>query len=441
MSSKRTVYRVQNTTPSASPTPSSNSNLSSPSPIASSATPSSAGSDDSLQDKLPILSDASSSEEKTPLPPSKKALPLSPSTEERKAPLPSSSGKGDYGSREEWCSNFSSDKIEITNVTEARSNCVVVFGKEKGKLNPKEIVIKITLADPPNNNSLSVERTVYREIVPELLQTTPHLVKYIDDFSCPKLKTSLRKMFRDDKISMDRRTNLAEIYYQLASIKSNSKRYEDIKIGKEIKVLITEKAPGMAVATFMESALYKYFFTPEQKWEFERDVSLQVAVTLMEMAEKKIMHNDLHLGNIIVEQRPRFKLPYSINDKDIYSQYFVRFYDWDHSSVQDRVRNTYLDNAMCRKFGECNKFLPKWDWFTFLDGINYHNENSRMQAYFPDFAKFPEDEEYKAKGLRPHRGRACLCIDEDCGQVKLQQSYLDAIPSLGSFIKSIVRNM
>lgn len=428
MASRRKVYRLQKeTTTSDYETETTQSSSSIPStPISTNSNISSTNTNSSISDKLPVLSDSSSSEEK-------KAKTAK--DEENKT------SKDEYGSREEWCSNFSFDKIEITNVTGARSNCVVVFAKQKGVTKPKEIIIKITLPDPPTNNSLSVERTIYREIIPELLETTPHLVKYIDDFVCPDLKSSLRRMVRDDSIPIGRRSNLAEIYYQLASIRRNSKRYEDIKIGKEVHILLTEKAPGMAVSVFMESAIYKYFFTPEQKWEFERDVSLQVAVTLMEMNEKKIIHNDLHLANIIVQERDRTKLPYSINDKDIYSRYFVRIFDWDHSSVEGRVRNSYLDNGMCKKFGECNKFLPKWDWFSFLDGINYHNEDSKMQAYFPDFARFPEDEEFRKGGLRPHRGRACICLDEKCQEVKLQKSYLDAIPSPQSFIKSIIKTL
>ena len=348
---------------------------------------------------------------------------------------------GKYGSRKDWCENFSFDKIEITKVTEERRNSVVVFGKQKDVKNPKEIIIKLTLDDPPDNNSLSVERAVYRTIVPELLKEVPHLVGYIDDFYCTDIKKNLRRMCRDESLDLKRRMDLAEIYYQLSMIK-NGKRYENKKYDeKKIYILLTERAPGYSVGHWMESSLYKYFYEDKDRWEFERDVSLQVAITLKEMAKKKLMHNDLHMGNIYVEKLPRFKLPYTVNDKEIYTEYFVRIFDFDHSSVEGVIRNTYLDKIMCTQFGECNKFLAKWDWFTYLDEINYHNEDSKMQAYFPDFARFPENEKFREKGLRPHRGRACICMDKGCNNSKLQTAWLDSIVSLNDYIKSAVKDM
>ena len=343
-----------------------------------------------------------------------------------------------YGTRKDWCKNFSFDKVEITKVTEERKNSVIVFGKQKGVENPKEIVIKITLSDLPNNNSLSVERAIYRTVIPELLKETPHLVGYIDDFSCPDLMDTLSRMPEDKSLEFNRRINIAEIFYQLSMIKQSDK-YKDEEYDKDIHILLIEKAPGMSVSDWMESSLYKFFFTSEDRWIFERDVSLQVAITLKEMGNKKLMHNDLHTGNIYVEKLPEFKLPYMVNNKEIYTEYFVRIFDYDHSSVEGRIHSTYLENTMCREFGECNKYSPKWDWFTYLEHINYHGGGSKMKTYFPDFAKFPEDEKFKKKGLRPHRGRACICTNKKCTKTKIKQEYLDSIPSLNSFIKSIVK--
>ena len=337
-----------------------------------------------------------------------------------------------FGSRKDWATNLSKNKMVITSVTEPRSNCIIAFAEEKDTINPRKVVLKITLGDVDKNNSLSVERRIYSEIVPIMLKKSPHFVKYIDDFLLPGFKKTLSSIVKgEDKTN---RYEAAEILYQIGKIEK-SNRYSKSS-NSDIHMLIIERAPGKTLEDWLDSSLYKKFFTEKQKKQFDMDIAMQVAYTLSIMAEEKVMHNDFHNANLYVVEREKTRLPYQINGKSFSSKYFVYFFDYDHSSVENKIENTYLTNAMCAKFGECNHFTPKWDWFTFLDEYCYHAEDTVLKQLFPDWEMFTDGEVFRnVKGARPHRGRACICIDKDCSGCKVSSKLLNRITSLEDFMR------
>jgi hypothetical protein len=51
------------------------------------------------------------------------------------------------------------------------------------------------------------------------------------------------------------------------------------------------------------------------------------------------------------------------------SHYMVKIYDWDHASLPG-MKNTKLDASYCKgSIGECNTYVPKFDWYTILTNI------------------------------------------------------------------------
>jgi hypothetical protein len=337
-----------------------------------------------------------------------------------------------------FCQDLEEGKTVITKIL-PRTDCIIAFALREGK----EIVIKITLADTEEDNSFSVERNIYRNIVPKMLKETPHLVKYIDDFVCTNFISVLRAMINQDNAK--NKFVAATILKDLQDIATTSLKYKRIPniLSQEIHILLLEKVPGATLFDWLSSKLYTSLIFAE-KQEFEKDILIQVAYTLNVMREFRLIHNDLHMENIFVVKRERTLLPYKINNKPYYSKYCVYIFDFDHSSVMGKFSNKLLDTSMCYTYGECNIYDDKWDWFTFLDnflftlpaesslGIHFWNK------WFPNHNNFTKEEEFGQDiGQRAMRGKACICLDEVCSDCEISREILDALPSPDDFIRAM----
>jgi hypothetical protein len=386
------------------------------------------------------------------------ARPTRATPVERPRVSPSTEGKGDihpFGTEGEWCLNLASNKIEITKVTKTRSNCVVVFVRQKGVIDPKEAVVKITFKDTSDNNSFSIERKIYKYIVPQLLEQTPHLVKFVDEFVCDRFINALTPIAMG--VSTLNKFDAAAILGGLVKI-SQKDRFQEIKnVNQEpIYALFTEKAKDRTINDWITSYLYTRVFDDEKRKQFDRNVLLQVAHTLVVMGNIRMRHNDLHTENVFCEEieevRPGEKpFFYKLNGKDYSSIYFTRIFDYDHACIQGdpEYNNTYLDNKMCLAYGECNEYIPKWDWFTFLDEYQTIIRADRSlpehwKIWFPDWDKFtpnellanPDDRHLDNTNRRVFRGRPCFCDDPACNVCIVDERYLNRLPSPEEFIRN-----
>jgi hypothetical protein len=117
-------------------------------------------------------------------------------------------------------------------------------------------------------------------------------------------------------------------------------------------------------------------------FEGMRQIIFQVIFALACMAQLKIQHNDLHLGNILIgRHRPtgllktltqakgRYDIGYYFQGK-LYTipdqKYQVRLYDWDHAYIPSMGKNYGLSREHLKQFGLGNEVNPRYDLFTFL---------------------------------------------------------------------------
>jgi hypothetical protein len=313
------------------------------------------------------------------------------------------------------------EEIIIIEVLEPRDRAIIAFGEK----NNIKLALKFTPPDLEKDNSLSVERQIYREMVPVMLKQSPHFVKYIDDFSCSDMVGILKELAL--KLSYPSHYEAGKLWKLI----SDMYQEEDLSLSDRIYVLVTEKAPGHTLHEWITSTLYTKLYSEEDRKLFDRDVSLQVAHTLNVMAENLVMHNDLHNGNIFIEE-VKEKVLYRLNGEPFKSKYFVRIYDFDHSAVQGKIRNRKLDNSLCLRFAECSYFTPKLDWFTFLElsGTVYSRE------YFPLLKRL---EKFGGKGQRVQKGKVCICQDSGCEECLISEELLEKVPSMSEFIEMVYR--
>ena len=121
------------------------------------------------------------------------------------------------------------------------------------------------------------------------------------------------------------------------------------------------------------------------KW---RKVLIQLSLTLAFLSELKIMHNDLHSGNILIKEHgtrddsyPKFNLSlldlgYSRKHTFAQDGFQVYIIDWDRAWAPG-VSNLSLENhknKFCKYFGQCNRFQFGYDLFTCLSNFKQNSE-------------------------------------------------------------------
>jgi hypothetical protein len=99
--------------------------------------------------------------------------------------------------------------------------------------------------------------------------------------------------------------------------------------------------------------------------------------TLNCFANIGLRHNDLHFGNIFVEDlRTYTDFYFKVEDGKIIkvkTRYIPKIYDFDRGSILSPLvpRNIMLDYAYCKKVGTCNADSPKYDLFTFITLLHH----------------------------------------------------------------------
>ena len=104
------------------------------------------------------------------------------------------------------------------------------------------------------------------------------------------------------------------------------------------------------------------------------NVLFQVMYTCYCMTLRKMVHNDLHSGNVIVEifTKPKY-MSYIIHNKlyVIYTQYNAHVLDYDRCYVQSLGKNPYLDETIgfCESYSQCNQIIENKDMLKIVCGI------------------------------------------------------------------------
>jgi hypothetical protein len=94
-------------------------------------------------------------------------------------------------------------------------------------------------------------------------------------------------------------------------------------------------------------------------------ILFQLAFTAYAMYLSKMVHNDLHVGNVWVKKQPDAKQTYVVND-DVYSfrtPTFVMLYDFDRAYVKRLGANPLIANSphLCEENSQCNSMVMGLD--------------------------------------------------------------------------------
>jgi hypothetical protein len=254
---------------------------------------------------------------------------------------------------------------------ESSSDTIIAFGNLKYKFNNKEILDYLNLStgnnvvlklsfdsiDKNDDNSLDVEIQIYKEIINKMVidRETPNLMLYIGHFECRNLKENYQnKLIKNGKLEDYERKIL------LAIDDINDKEEYDIN---KANLLLLERGNGKPLHELMSKL----------STEDLRSILFQLFYTLQLFNLYGLKHNDIHFGNVFIEfiDEPRNNI-YFISDNTYFvvpiKKYLVKIYDFDLGSTIE-IKNTKIENYMCKSYGICNLNNPKFDLFIILSHL------------------------------------------------------------------------
>jgi len=228
------------------------------------------------------------------------------------------------------------------------SETIQFFGNvNKEMFGIEGIMIKMSFKSkyPKEDNSLEVERKIYRQVTNSLIfnKNTPHVIMYYGTVECDNF--NIEKM----NYNVD-----PQFYRELSFI---NVKYDT----RRVRMLLTEKSQGKTINDILIT---------RPSLEDWKEIFFQIIWTLICFGDVGLSHNDLHTGNIFVDVGEPETRTYVYSSKlsfTVKSKYNVKIFDYDRSSKistkadQCHIVNTRLSSRDCKNFGLCNSYNPKRD--------------------------------------------------------------------------------
>ena len=108
-----------------------------------------------------------------------------------------------------------------------------------------------------------------------------------------------------------------------------------------------------------------------------RPILFQAVYSLAVMELFGIVHNDLHLNNILLQELPKpIIMSFNINSQTVYikTKYILKFFDWDRGYVKSLGKNPLLNADYTIESHQVNEARTKQDFYQFLCGLSeYRN--------------------------------------------------------------------
>jgi hypothetical protein len=227
-----------------------------------------------------------------------------------------------------------------------------------------KILIKITKKElVACDNSLKVELLLYRNVLNKLLyrNVCPHIIGYLNDkkFQLPvynkKDKKVELKNFNYLFLEMSNGVTLRNYSEEKKSEekKSEEKKYADGDGDTIMNYSEEKKSKEKSKKKYLEMSLNDLI-----------GITFQILYTLAVFKNILLSHNDLHPGNIIIENK-YIKYSYKINEQIVTLEcnYLVKIFDFDNASIYNEnvCRNIKLDYEYdnfhyCKDWNMCNVF-------------------------------------------------------------------------------------
>jgi len=213
----------------------------------------------------------------------------------------------------------------------------------------------------PDILGLEYEQRMYEWIYKNIVQKrySPNFVTFLSKAECNMVEW------------IDGLNNIQQTYLIDALYKG---RRQKVKEGDILSVMLNEKA-GNGGYFGVEDAKEVYSFGVALNGKIDNPIGIaqvlfQVVYNLALMEHFRIMHNDLHYGNILVAEF-RQNIPllyvYEQNEWVINTRYIVYFFDWDAGYMRALGNNQKLPDYLT--YGMENRFQQTMDFSVLMRGL------------------------------------------------------------------------
>lgn len=230
------------------------------------------------------------------------------------------------------------------------------------------------------------EVEIYRNVINPLLinHNTPHVMPFLGITECKNF--SLETMEPKD-----------ELYERLSYLKKQVKELYttgDTTGTNTLYMLFTEKSEGKSLRDLLMN-------TPIDI-PLLKTILYALIWSIMCFEDVKLLHDDLHLGNIFIEKLKspkKFTYELMVNGKKVLYEYISdanpKIYDFDYATKESspynecEIINRDIDRWHCRRIGVCKEFRKYIDLFKILNEIRIYihkyNANKHLKIFYNSF--------------------------------------------------------
>lgn len=232
----------------------------------------------------------------------------------------------------------------------------------------------------PDIDGLEYESKVYSELISEFTEDeiSPNFVEYVDrgeiefiefldTFYAGQFDTSNDDDLIDGLYIMAEKfkKNSLKNFFELQDHESKYRLLQCYMKYVRIGYLVTKRVVGV------ENNLEKVSVSQVLSEDEIKEILFQLFFTLYLMETVKLQHNDMHYGNILIENLPeRRNINYVVEGKSfvVKTKYLLRVYDWDFAYVDDPYfgPNKKLNNKLATEAGVLNEFVENYDYFQIM---------------------------------------------------------------------------
>jgi len=161
---------------------------------------------------------------------------------------------------------------------------------------------------------------------------------------------------------------------------------------EDIRGVLTQRPPNSI-------QLYQWmrkFANVDNFMELYLPILFQILYCLCVLNVHKIMHNDLHSGNILISTLDKkVKLKYKVSgvNFEIKTQHIVYIFDWDRAYIESLGPNPLNEGELCDTLNMCNKWNPFYDLYTILCSLDFLGVKNIFEISPTIFTKDMESDE------------------------------------------------
>ena len=238
----------------------------------------------------------------------------------------------------------------------------------------------------PKFSGLDYEARVYRDIVKPLIEKNicPNFIKFLGygkNCSFENVSRMASGPSNEPRKTQTLYGNTIRIL-QDERRKSITQLYDKIELKKFTEVIshldtvkyITYNMLANEVIEPGTVQLEKFFNDTKIDITTKSIVLFQGLAACYAMSCSKMVHNDLHTGNLYVEPLEKTTRMNYIYEGDLYSfetKYIVKVFDFDRAYVKRFGENPFLKSAdwACDDYSQCNKYIENIDALKLISGV------------------------------------------------------------------------